>query len=410
MLIMGKKPYYKGLIFREFYFSEAMSCAELSERIGKSLPLTMKLLNELIAEGYVQESGYAPSSGGRRPAMYTLLPDKLYILSVAMDQLITRISLMDIHNRHVTGVHKFDLPLQKNPDALSTLAQRMEEVIVNSGVDREKIIGAGVAMPGFIDARKGINYSYLESGDLTLTKYLSQQLSLPVYIDNDSSLIALAEFRFGAARHQKNAMVINIGWGIGLGMILNGQLFRGHNGFAGEFSHMSLFRNNKLCYCGKTGCLETEASLMVVIEKAINGLKAGRLSGLGPDFATGHFEQDWEAIVNAALKGDQFIIELLSNTGYDIGMGVAILIHLVNPESVILSGRGALAGKVWQAPIQQALNEHSIPRLAANTTVAISTLGHQAELIGAASLVMDQQLKESDKPRKKEKKTVPLNS
>jgi predicted NBD/HSP70 family sugar kinase len=90
-------------------------------------------------------------------------------------------------------------------------------------------------------------------------------------------------------------------------------------------------------------------------------------------------------------------------------MGVAILIHLVNPESVILSGRGALAGKVWQAPIQQALNEHSIPRLAANTTVAISTLGHQAELIGAASLVMDQQVKESVNALKKEKKFVPLN-
>jgi predicted NBD/HSP70 family sugar kinase len=320
-----------------------------------------------------------------------------------MDQLVTRISLMDIHNNHVVGIHKFELPLQKNPNALSDLASKIEQVITSSGIAKNKIIGAGIGMPGFIDSKKGVNYSYLESEDRTITQYLSDRLGMPVYIDNDSSLVALAEFRFGAARHQKNVMVINIGWGIGLGMVLNGELFRGHNGFAGEFSHMSLFKNNKLCVCGKTGCLETEASLGVVIEKAIEGLKTGRLSGLGKQFPSGHFEQDWESIVTAAIKGDQFVIELLSETAYNIGKGVAILIHLVNPESVILSGRGTLAGKVWQAPIQQSLNEHTIPRLAANTTVAISTLGYQAELIGSAALVMENQVKETAKSLEKKK-------
>ena len=403
---MEKKRFYKGLIFREFYFSGTLSCADLSERIGKSIPLTMKILNELIDEGYVKESGYAPSSGGRRPITYTIKPDTLYILSVAMDQLVTRISLMDIHNNHISGVEKFELPLQKNPAALSLLAEKMEEVIRKSGIDKKKIIGAGIGMPGFIDAKKGINYTFLDAADKTISQYLSSQLDIPVYIDNDSSLIALAEFRFGAARRQKNAMVLNIGWGIGLGMILNGEIFRGQNGFAGEFSHMPLFNNNKLCSCGKTGCLETEASLLVVIEKAIEGLKTGRLSGLGKEFPSGHFEQDWEAIVSAALKGDQYVIELLSDAGYNIGRGVAILIHLVNPESVILSGRGTLAGKVWQAPIQQALNEHCIPRLAVNTSVAVSTLGYQAELIGSAVLVMEQQVTESIKTLKKGKKSL----
>jgi predicted NBD/HSP70 family sugar kinase len=400
---MEKKLLYKGLIFREFYFSGTLSCADLSERIGKSLPLTMKVLSELITEGFVKESGYAPSSGGRRPVMYTIQPETIYILSVAMDQLVTRISLMDIQSNHVMGIERCELPLKKNPAALSTLAEKMEEVICKSGIDKKKIIGAGIGMPGFIDFKKGVNYTFLDSEDKTVTQYLSDYLGLPVYIDNDSSLIALAEFRFGAARHQKNAMVINIGWGIGLGMVLNGELFRGHNGFAGEFSHIPLFNNNKLCACGKTGCLETEASLLVVIEKAIEGLKTGRLSGLGNNFPTGHFEQDWEAIVSAAIKGDQYVVELLSDTGYSIGKGLAILIHLINPESVILSGRGTLAGKVWQAPIQQALNEHCIPRLAVNTTVAISTLGYHAELIGSAALVMEHQVKENAKTVSKEK-------
>ena len=394
---MGKKTYYKGLVLREFYFSETLSCADLSERIGKSLPLTMKILNELIADGVVKESGFAPSSGGRRPVMYSIMPDTLYILSVAMDQLITRISLMDVHNRHVTDIEKFELPLHNNPDALALLADKMDAVIVKSGVARKKIIGIGIGMPGFIDFKKGINYSFFNTGGQTITDYLSERMDLPVYIDNDSSLIALAEFRFGAARHKRNAMVVNIGWGIGLGMILNGELFRGHNGFAGEFSHMPMFNNNKLCGCGKSGCLETEASLLVVVEKAAEGVRKGRLSNLGSGFPSGHFEQDSEAVIKAATLGDQFAIELLSEAGYNIGRGVAILIHLVNPELVILSGRGALAGKVWQAPMQQALNKHCIPRLAASTVVEVSTLGYEAELIGSAALVMENMIKETRK-------------
>ncbi len=292
------------------------------------------------------------------------------------------------------NIEKFDLALQNNPDALFQLAEKIEDVIQKSGVDKKKIIGIGIGMPGFIDPQKGINYSFLETRDKSITQYLSEKLSLPVYIDNDSSLIALAELRFGRARHQKNAMVINIGWGVGLGMILNGELFRGQNGFAGEFSHIPMFNNNKLCSCGKSGCLETETSLLVVIEKAKHGLEAGRLSGLGKNFPTGNFEKDYEAIIIAALKGDQFAVELLSEVGYHIGRGVAILIHLINPESVILSGRGALAGKVLQAPIQQALNEHCIPRLASNTIVEVSTLGYDAELIGSAALVMESRVRE----------------
>ena len=158
---MGKKGFYRGQIFRELYFSGQLSCADLTERIGKSIPFTMKMLNELIAEGYVKESGYAPSSGGRRPVTYSILPGTVYVLAVAMDQLFTRISLMDIQNRHVTKIAQYELPLKNNPSALSLLAEKMEEVIEESGIDKKKIIGAGIGMPGFIDTKKGVKYSFL---------------------------------------------------------------------------------------------------------------------------------------------------------------------------------------------------------------------------------------------------------
>ncbi|HRO45389.1 ROK family protein [Agriterribacter sp.] len=367
-----------------------LSCAEISERIEKSLSLTTKILNELVEEGYVVETGHAPSSGGRRPQMYSLKPDIMYTVSVAMDQFVTRLVVMDMQNRHIGKMESIELNLAGNPGALDIITDKISEVIDEAGIAKSKIAGIGISMPGFIDAKEGVNYSFPGNGQGTITSFIESKTGVPVFIDNDSSLIALAEQKFGAALNKKNVMVINVGWGIGLGLILNNVLFRGDNGFAGEFSHIPLFQNGKLCSCGKSGCLETEAALTAVIEKALEGLASGRtsvlkksgLEALNPEDAA-------DAVIDAAAKGDRFAVELLSEAGYNIGRGIAILIHLLNPELVVLSGRGSSSGKILQAPIQQALNEHCIPRLAANTTIVISGLGHEAQLIGGAALVME---------------------
>lgn len=394
----AKKLLFKKKIIKQIYFAGSLSSADLSWNIKKSIPFTTKLLNELIDEGYVVETGFAPSTGGRRPINYSLKADAQYIVSVALDQFIARIAILDLQNNFVFQSEKIELPLARNPQALVTLTEKIDEIIAASKISRDKIAGVGIGMPGFVDTKKGINYSFLKIPGSTITQFVTEKLGLPVFIDNDSSLIALAEQRFGSARGKKNVMVINIGWGVGLGMVINGELFRGNNGFAGEFSHIPLFSNGKICSCGKHGCLETETSLLVIIEKAIEGLKSGKLSVLKSSMLE-HYEQANEAIINAVQEGDRFAIEIFSAAGYNIGRGVAILIHLLNPELIILSGRGSSAGKVWEAPIQQAINEHCIPRLASNTSLEISTLGYQAELIGSAALVMEHSVKEITRPK-----------
>ncbi|MCK7556022.1 ROK family protein [Chitinophaga sedimenti] len=262
------------------------------------------------------------------------------------------------------------------------------DFIRGSGIEKDRIAGIGIGMPGFVDVTKGVNYSFLDAGQGNITEYLELLTGLPVLIDNDSSLIALAELRLGGVRNRQNAMVVNIGWGIGLGMVLNGSLFRGESGFAGEFSHIPLFTNNKICNCGKMGCLETETSLSVIAEKAIAGIREGRttqMKGLSLD----NLEETFKKIMDAAVKGDKYAVELVSQAAYHIGRGVAILIHILNPGLIVLSGRGALAGRLWMAPIQQALNEHCIPKIAENIEIMISPLGYDAERLGAAALVME---------------------
>jgi predicted NBD/HSP70 family sugar kinase len=379
---------YKRLIIKHLYYNASLSCAELSVHINKSLPITTKILNELIEEGSVEETGLAPSTGGRRPIMYALKQEVAYIVAVAIDQFITRIAIMDMKNHYILPVERFELPLSEQKDALAAVVEKIEKVIAKSSIPKDKIAGIGIGMPGFVDVKKGINYTFLPSPEKSITRYVFDKTGIPVHIDNDSRLIALAEQRFGRLYQKKNALVVNISWGIGLGMILNGELFRGQNGFSGEFSHIPLFMNGKLCSCGKTGCLETETSLLLLVEKARKGLEKGRVSILG-SLPMEQLEDAFASIITAVRKGDQFAIELLSEAGYNIGRGVAVLIHILNPEVIILSGRGSTAGMIWQAPIQQALNEHCIPRLASNTHVEVSAIGYEAELIGAAALVME---------------------
>ncbi len=387
--MLPKNNRYKTQVLKHLYFEKELSLSDLSLLIKKSLPLTTRVLNELIEEGIVVESGYASSTGGRRPLVYSLKTDMLYVVSVAMDQLVTRIAILDMQNNYVLETLRVELSLSNNPAALSQLTQHINNYILASGIPKEQIAGIGIGMPGFVDVTKGINHSFLKTGmSASIVSTIEDAIDVPVFIDNDSSLIALAELKFGAARGKQNVMVLNVGWGIGLGVIVKGELFRGNNGFAGEFSHIPLFTNNKMCSCGKSGCLETESSLFIVIEKAICGLKEGKVSML-KNLTLDNAEDSSKAIMDAALKGDKYAIELLSEVGYHIGRGVSILIHLLNPELIVLSGRGSVGGKIWLTPIQQAINEHCIPKIAENTHLEISSLGFGAELIGAAALVMD---------------------
>ncbi len=384
-----KHRVYKRKIIKELCFGKVLSALEISHRIGKSLPLTTKILTELIEEDFLQESGYAHSTGGRRPLMYSLIPGKMYAISVAMDQLITRIGIIDVQSYEIIITEKFDLILPNNPFSKDQLIDHIKSFITNSGISKEKIIGIGIGMPGFVDTEMGVNRSFMqmENKDQSLRSYLEDALQFPVYLDNDSSLIALTELKLGAARDKKNSMVINLGWGVGLGLIINGELFRGNNGFAGEFSHIPLFENNKLCSCGKSGCLETEASMLVVLEKAKVALASGRVSAIKEipeDFEEASFN-----IMNAALAGDQVSVELLSDTAYNIGRGIAILIHILNPQQVIISGRGAMAGNLLLPPIYQAVNKYCIPSLAAYTEIVVSDFSTNAELIGGAALIIE---------------------
>lgn len=373
-------------LLKLLYFHGKLSCTELSIRTRKSIPIVTKTLSELMEEGYVVTKGYAASTGGRRPMNYSLKTTRGYLVAVAMDQLFTKISILSLSNDVITATDTLELDLYQAENILQLLAQAINYHIEKSGISRDQIIGVGVGMPGFINAREGINHTFFDQRmAMPHRDFLEKEIGLPVYIDNDSSLIAFAEWMFGQAKGRQNALIVNLGWGTGLGIIVNGSLFRGDSGYAGEFSHIPLSDNGVLCECGKRGCLETETSLLLMAQKAVKDIQDGKASGLELQ-DTQHMS---DIIIESANRGDQYCIELLSHVGFMLGKGIAILIHILNPGLIVISGRGVKAERILLAPLQQAINQFCIPRMAAGTEIVFSKIGEESGLLGAAALVME---------------------
>jgi predicted NBD/HSP70 family sugar kinase len=377
-------------IIKKLYYRSPLSLTELSKLTKKSLPLVTKLVNGLVQDGYVSEQGLAPSTGGRRASLFLLNPEmQRYIVSVAMDQLTARMVIYDLSNTIVLPIKTLELSITDDPDAVDKLVSFIYENVETSGIDKEKLLGIGIGMPGFISVEDGVNHSHLKTKDGShLGKYLTAKLGLPVFMDNDSSLIALAELNFGAAVGKRDVMVANIGWGTGLGMIVNGQLYRGSSGYAGEFSHIPLSNTNNLCSCGKRGCLQVETSLLVMTQRAKAEIEAGAATSMRELFKD-QSRNIGELFLEAASQYDPLAVSILSDAAFLIGKGLATLIHIMNPECIVLSGRGAIAGKILLPPIQQAINEFCIPRIADQTSIVLSELAADAELLASASLVIE---------------------
>ncbi|MGE8377636.1 MAG: ROK family protein, partial [Sphingobacterium sp.] len=220
-----------------------------------------------------------------------------------------------------------------------------------------------------------------------LKNSIESKLNIPTIIDNDSHCVAWAEKEFGGGVDSTHTLVINLNWGVGLGIIINGEIFTGATGFAGEFSHIPLSNTNSLCSCGKRGCLEVEASLKSAIEQTEMAIQQGEYSIYSTLIKT--MSNKNNALIEAAKIGDQLVIYNIGKIGFMIGKGISTLLHILNPNKVIISGRGAEIGNILGPQIQNAINEFSIPRIAKMTEIEISELHKTAQQKGTAALVVE---------------------
>lgn len=378
-------------IIKNLYLKGANTASEICTEVGISLPTVNSLLSDLMSSGEVIKQGRAESQGGRKPDLYRLAEDAFYVLSVDLSKFTINLCLYSCHNKPITEKECHKLVLNNERETFDRIADLIEAYLQKSGIPSEKIIAIGISMPGLVDAVGGVNYTYLRFGRKTLLDSFEERFQKKVFLENDARAMTLAEFKFGPDHTHKNVLGVFVGWGIGLGIIIDGKIYRGASGFAGEFSHSPIFENrNVTCSCGKKGCLEAVASGTAIVRMAEEAIKIDSDSILARMVRDHQGELEPGLVVEAALAGDQRAITILSEAGLDLGRGISILIQLLNPDLIIIGGSVAEANQYLITPIQQALNIYSMAKSREKSELALYQLGKDVGLMGGVAVVNEQ--------------------
>jgi len=375
-------------ILRNLYYRPMQPIADIASSLSRSIPSVTKQINGLLLKNIVVEKGYAASTGGRKAMRYMLNDDLNYtIISITIDQFYTAIALSNLKGEIVSSLENLPIDL-RDSDAAKILLETIDSFVSSNNIDLKQVIGIGISMPGFVNSETGLNESYNSDSPLyNIKERIEHKFNLPAVIDNDSRCVAWAEKKFGNAQDSSHSLVINLNWGVGLGILINDDIFKGTSGFAGEFSHIPLSDELTLCSCGKRGCLEVEASISAAIRNIEKDIKNGEYSIY--EKLVKEYDNKVAALIEAVQIGDQIAINNIGKIGYLLGKGISTLIHILNPNKIIISGRGAEIGYILAPHIQVAVNEYSIPKISKKTSIEISDLHKRAQQLGTTTLVIE---------------------
>ncbi len=394
-VVEGKNYLLKIRLIKSLYQKGASTANEICGSMGISLPTVNALLTDLIRSGEVIKQGRAASQGGRKPDLYRLAPDAFYVLAVDLSKYAVSLALYNCQQEIAKEQVTHKIVLNNESETFEQLCQHIENYLQASAIPSDKIIAIGISMPGLIDSRAGINHTYLNFGKKSLLEHLENRFLQPIFLENDARAMTLAEYKFGAAHDAQHVLGIFVGWGIGLGIIVDGKIYQGTAGFAGEFAHSPLFESQEInCTCGKKGCLEAVASGPAIVRMAEEAILLDKDSILARMAKSFKGPLDPNLIVRAAQEGDQRAITILSEVGLNLGRGISMLIQLLNPELIILGGVVAEANQYILTPIQQALNIYSMAKSREKTKIALYQLGTEVGLLGAIAVVTDKLFEE----------------
>jgi glucokinase len=264
----------------------------------------------------------------------------------------------------------------------------LEEKLVEKGIEKESIAGIGAGAPGFVDTSNGFIYEAVNIGwkDFDFGDQLHQLSGLPVWVDNDANLAALGENWLGAGKGSKELIAITLGTGVGGGIITNGNILNGANGTAAEIGHVTVKREGGApCNCGKTGCLETEASATGIVRKA-KAMAEDFPDSLMTSLITAN-TLTAKDVFEFSSKGDQAAREVLHDVLETLGLAIANLAIAINPEKIVIGGGVSQAGNQLLVPLEEAFKKYALKRTALASSFQIAQLGNDAGVIGGAYLV-----------------------
>ena len=356
--------------------------AELAKLLDLSVPTVTKFISELTDQGYLTEYGKIQTSGGRHPILYGLNPSPVYFVGADMTRHHLSIALMNFRGDIINHQMGIAYTFENTPESLNKLCEHLQNFIDKTGTLKEKIYNINLNISGRVNPKTGYSYSNFFFSEEPISELLTRKLNIKVGIDNDTRAMVYGEYMSGAVENQKNVLLVNVSWGLGVGIIIDGKLYYGKSGFSGEFGHFPAFDNEMLCHCGKKGCLETEASGLAIHRKVIERIKNGESSIL-TEQVKDIDNLTLTDIIKATNLEDPLCIEIVEEIGTILGRYIAGLINLFNPELVIVGGQVAETDGFILLPIRSAVRKYSLNLVNKDSQIVLSKLKNKAGIIGA---------------------------
>lgn len=370
-----------------YYLNNSTSTIpELSKELNLSVPTIAKVIAEMCEDGYIVNCGKMDTGKGRSPVIYGLAPDSGYFIGVDLMSNGLNLGLMNFKGELVKL--DMDVPYQyrNSQEGLDELCGHVTDFIDQLDIAKERILNVGVNIPGRVNPEMGHSFSRFNFEERPLVDLMAERIGCRVYIDNDTRAMTYGEMSKGVVKGEKDVIFVNLSWGIGCGLILNGELYTGKSGFSGEFGHFPSFDNEVLCHCGKRGCLETEISGMALHRNLLQSVKDGRQTLLAEQIMKDEASLSLDDIIDATLKEDLLCIELVEDIGQKLGRYLAGLINLLNPEMVIIGGSLARTGDSILQPVKSAVRKYSLNMVNRDSAIVLSKLQGKAGVTGACLL------------------------
>ena len=391
--------YNRRIILGNIISSREFTVPQIAERSGFSMTTVSKYVRDLHRNGMLEIlDSPQPARKGRQAVVYRIKSDYCYFLGVDVKAFELNLGLMNLAGQMVHIGHAPQFCFDNTTYIVDEICSHIKEFVRTCGIDERRIALANFNLGGRVDSRAGTSasiFNFEENQETPLAVSLSRITGFPVTIENDSKAMAYGELMHLGNPAWKNILYVNAGWGIGLGIIINGELYYGKDGYAGEFGHIYQFDNNIMCHCGKKGCIETEISgraIVRLLKERIYNHEASCLS-----------EKAWNRdpitprdLVEAAWSGDALCSELFMQTGRKLGAQLAGLINLFNPNCIILGGLLSEAPEAcFLEPVKAAINKYSFSLMNQHMPVMQSALGHDAGVIGGCLIARNKTLAET---------------
>lgn len=380
-----KTALMKQRIITHLIYKGMTTITDLSRSMGLSVPTVTKFIDELCADGYVNDCGKLETAGGRHPSLYGLNADSGYFVGVDLKKDSLNMALINFKGDVINIEMKVPFKQDNTMDCVDRLAEEIRRFISSLSVDTNKILNVCVGMSGRVNPNIGCNYTRLNFGEEhPISALLAERLHLNVCIDNDSRAMAYGEFIKRSDGCPRNLIFINVNWGLGMAIIVDGKMYDGMSGFSGEFGHNYGYDNQQICECGKKGCIETEVSCSALYRKFIERVRAGENSVLTQEKPIDEITVD--DIISVVKREDVLAIELVEEIGAKLGRHVSDLINIFNPEQVIIGGELSRAGNYLLPPIISAVRRYTLNLMYPSADIVLSELQDKANAVGSALL------------------------